>query len=289
MAAKPLTTEAIALTEKKMDMTLDDIIKMSKNSSHKNKKQPRASNKSHKPVNHSVKEKALKVRQYMNSRSTVRQGVLAQRRSNFQGNRFPLAADAARRAAAAPLRVRAFNGGRVANMMNKPSLENSHLFSPVLLLHGGLSLWFCDSKAFPILPTMVRFPSPKVLVLDAGHVGIGAPPVQRRAANGSFSLKIGGTLVDSLIVFYELLAALVDVRTMLCKEMVVEGKEGLGEEADMATDAGETYSPYSVGTRCGASLSCCFCLSVDAKLIELDTSLLSFTINMLFKGFYARM
>ncbi|RYR10410.1 hypothetical protein Ahy_B05g078866 [Arachis hypogaea] len=44
MAAKPLTTEAIALTEKKMDMTLDDIIKMSKNK--KTRKQRRV------PVKH---------------------------------------------------------------------------------------------------------------------------------------------------------------------------------------------------------------------------------------------
>ncbi|KAK6263252.1 hypothetical protein QUC31_009068 [Theobroma cacao] len=120
MAAKPLTSEAIALTEKKMDMTLDDIIKMSKNST-KAKKQQRAPIKSQKPVNNAAKEKALKVQQYMDSRSSLRQGVLAQRRSNFQGNRFPLAAEAARRAAIAPIRVRAFNGSRVANM-NKPRI-----------------------------------------------------------------------------------------------------------------------------------------------------------------------
>ena len=49
----------------------------------------------------------------------VNQGVLAQRRSNFRGNRFPLAAEAERRAAVAPFRVRAFNGSRVGNL-NKP-------------------------------------------------------------------------------------------------------------------------------------------------------------------------
>lgn len=38
MAAKPLTTEAIAFTEKKMDMALEDIIKMSKNTKTKAKK-----------------------------------------------------------------------------------------------------------------------------------------------------------------------------------------------------------------------------------------------------------
>ncbi|XVF12960.1 hypothetical protein REPUB_Repub08aG0165500 [Reevesia pubescens] len=140
MAAKPLTSEVIALTEKKMDMTLDDIIKMSKNAPNKSKKQrwlPHQ-NKSQKPVNNATKAKALKVRQYMDSRSSLRQGVLAQRRSNFQGNQFPLAAEAARRATIAPFRVRAFNGSRVTNF-NKPR--------------------------------------------------IGAPPVQRRAANGGFAAK----------------------------------------------------------------------------------------------------
>ncbi|XWS50094.1 hypothetical protein CRYUN_Cryun12cG0059000 [Craigia yunnanensis] len=139
MAAKPLTSEAIALTEKKMDMALDDIIKMSKNTSNKANKQRRVPNKSQKPVSNAAKEKALKVRQYMDSRSPLRQGVLAQRRSNFQGNQFPLAAEAARRTAVAPFRIRAFNGSRVANL-NKPR--------------------------------------------------IGAPPVQRRAANGSFAAKL---------------------------------------------------------------------------------------------------
>ncbi|KAG4131086.1 hypothetical protein ERO13_D09G185000v2 [Gossypium hirsutum] len=108
MAAKPLTSEAIALTEKKMDMTLDDIIKMSKNTSNKSKKQPRIPNKIQRPVSNAAKDKALKVRQYMDSRASVR-----------QGNRFPFVAEAARRAAVAPFRNRAFNSRRVANL-NKP-------------------------------------------------------------------------------------------------------------------------------------------------------------------------
>ncbi|KAH1080321.1 hypothetical protein J1N35_020082 [Gossypium stocksii] len=119
MAAKPLTSEAIALTEKKMDMTLDDIIKMSKTSSNKTKKQRRVLNKGQKPFNNAAKAKALKVRQYMDSRSSVRQGVLAQRRSSILGNQFPLAAEAARRAAVAPVRIKNVNGVRVANL-NKP-------------------------------------------------------------------------------------------------------------------------------------------------------------------------
>ncbi|GMI96258.1 UAP56-interacting export factor 1 [Hibiscus trionum] len=123
MAAKPLTSEAIALTEKKMDMTLEDIIKMSKNTSNKGKQQQqrRIPNKSQRPMSNAAKDKAFKVQQYMDSRASLRQGVLAQRRSNFQGNRFPFAAEAARRAAVAPFRNRAFNSRRVANV-NKPRI-----------------------------------------------------------------------------------------------------------------------------------------------------------------------
>ncbi|KAF3448711.1 hypothetical protein FNV43_RR09424 [Rhamnella rubrinervis] len=115
MAAKPLTTEAIALTEKKMDMTLDDIIKMSKNNASKPKKQRRAPNKSQTFLKGTAQEKSTKVRRFMDSRSSLRQGVLAQRRSNFQGNQFPLATEFARKAAVAPLRNRAFSHNRMAN------------------------------------------------------------------------------------------------------------------------------------------------------------------------------
>ncbi|GLT90762.1 hypothetical protein SLE2022_086800 [Rubroshorea leprosula] len=120
MAAKPLTSEAIAITEKKMDMTLDDIIKMSQSTSNKVKKQTRAPNKNQKYVNNAAKERALKVRRYMDSRSFLRQGFLARRRSNFQGNQFPLAVDAAQKAVV--IRARAYNGSRVAKF-HKPRVQ----------------------------------------------------------------------------------------------------------------------------------------------------------------------
>ncbi|XP_059639932.1 uncharacterized protein LOC132282319 isoform X2 [Cornus florida] len=137
MAAKPLTTEAIALTEKKMDMALDDIIKMSKTTTTKAKKQ-RVSNKSQKNLNTAAQEKSAKMRRFMDSRSSLRQGALARRRSNFQGNQFPLATEAARKAAVVPLNNRPFNRSRAVNI-NKSR--------------------------------------------------VGAPPVQRKAANGRFALK----------------------------------------------------------------------------------------------------
>ncbi|XP_020230040.1 uncharacterized protein LOC109810868 [Cajanus cajan] len=113
MAAKPLTTEAIALTEKKMDMTLDDIIKMSKNT--KNRKQRRVPNKSQKFSNNFTQDKSSKVLRYMESRSSLRQGALAKRRTNFRGNQFPVAVEVARKAVTAPLRNRVPNRNRVAN------------------------------------------------------------------------------------------------------------------------------------------------------------------------------
>ncbi|XP_028774787.1 uncharacterized protein LOC114731714 isoform X2 [Neltuma alba] len=114
MAAKPLSTEAIALTEKKMDMTLDDIIRMSKNTS-KTKRQKRVPNKGQKFSNGLTQDKSSKLRRFMDSRSSVRQGVLAKRRSNFQENQFPVAAQFAQKAAVAPLRNRASNRSRMAN------------------------------------------------------------------------------------------------------------------------------------------------------------------------------
>ncbi|KAI3453826.1 hypothetical protein Pfo_010489 [Paulownia fortunei] len=118
MAAKPLTSETIALTEKKMDMTLDDIIKMSKTRVMKPKKQ-RVSNRGQKFVNNISQDNSLKVRRFMDTRSSLRQGALARRRSNFQGNQFPLATDAAKKAVVAPIRGRAFNRSRPFNV-NKP-------------------------------------------------------------------------------------------------------------------------------------------------------------------------
>ncbi|KAL3360657.1 hypothetical protein AABB24_013878 [Solanum stoloniferum] len=115
MAAKILTTETIALTEKKMDMTLDDIIKMSKTNTTKTKKQ-RVSNRSQKFSNNIAQDKSAKIQRFMDTRSSMRQGALAQRRSNFQGDQFPLATEAARRAAVAPIRNRAFNRSQAVNV-----------------------------------------------------------------------------------------------------------------------------------------------------------------------------
>ncbi|KAH6805097.1 hypothetical protein C2S51_029928 [Perilla frutescens var. frutescens] len=115
MAAKPLTSEAIALTEKKMDMSLDDIIKMSKTRNMKPKKH-RVSNKGQKSFNTVPQDKGLKVKRFMDTRSSLRQGALAQRRSNIQGNQFPLATEAAKKAVVAPIQGRAFNQSRPFNV-----------------------------------------------------------------------------------------------------------------------------------------------------------------------------
>ncbi|XP_072981168.1 uncharacterized protein [Typha angustifolia] len=109
MAAKPLTTEAVALTEKKMDMTLDDIIKMSKKTTSKGKRPPRMPIKGRGFFNGNVPQGNSKVQQFMNSRSSIRQGVLAQRRSNFQGNQFPVTTQVGKKAAAMPIHNRMVN------------------------------------------------------------------------------------------------------------------------------------------------------------------------------------
>ncbi|KAK4400954.1 hypothetical protein Sango_1201500 [Sesamum angolense] len=144
MAAKPLTSEAIALAEKKMDMTLDDIIKTSKTNAMKPKRQ-RISRGGQKFVNNVPKDNSFKVRRYMDTRSSLRQvglgavgvsvfyvvygmikvlfsseqGTLARRRSNFKANQFPLGTEAARKAAFAPIRGGAFKQSRPFSV-NKP-------------------------------------------------------------------------------------------------------------------------------------------------------------------------
>ncbi|KAL7159910.1 hypothetical protein ABFS83_01G059400 [Erythranthe nasuta] len=147
MAAKPLTNEAIALTEKKMDMTLDEIIKMSKSDGTKPK---RVSNRGQKFVDYAARDKSSKSRTFMDTRSSLRQGALARRRSNFQGNQnlqgnqnfqgnqFPLATEAARKAAVAPIRNRTFNRGRQFNV-NKPSF-GSQAVKKVAANGGGFTV-----------------------------------------------------------------------------------------------------------------------------------------------------
>lgn len=115
MATEPLTNETIALTEKKVDMALDDIIKMSKSNVNKGKKPRTIPNKTQNISNGAAKYNTLKARHYIDSRSAVRQGAFAKRRSNFQGNQFPVTSNIARKAATAlPLRGRLINAGRMA-------------------------------------------------------------------------------------------------------------------------------------------------------------------------------
>uniref|UniRef100_A0A804JLE1 Uncharacterized protein n=1 Tax=Musa acuminata subsp. malaccensis TaxID=214687 RepID=A0A804JLE1_MUSAM len=107
METKPLTAEAIALTEKKMDMTLDDIIKMSKKNTSKGRRPMRMPIKSQGFQNGNRSQNNAKVQQFMESRSSIRQGFLAQRRSNFHGNQFQMTTEIARKVSAMPIRNRA--------------------------------------------------------------------------------------------------------------------------------------------------------------------------------------
>jgi hypothetical protein len=111
--AKPMTNESIVFTEKKMSMSLDDIVKMSKKSKTNNR---RESNKSRKSFNTGAAQKSsTKVRQYIDSRSSVRQGALAKKRSNFNGNQFPMTTGVAKKAAVASFSNWTSNGNWTRN------------------------------------------------------------------------------------------------------------------------------------------------------------------------------
>ncbi|CAI9294013.1 unnamed protein product [Lactuca saligna] len=62
-----------------------------------------SSNKNHNFTNNDVEDKSMKLHFYMDTRSSLSQGVLSQRRSSFRGNQFPLVVEAARKA---PIRSR---------------------------------------------------------------------------------------------------------------------------------------------------------------------------------------
>ncbi|EFH46014.1 hypothetical protein ARALYDRAFT_492473 [Arabidopsis lyrata subsp. lyrata] len=112
----PLIAETIALTEKKVAMALDDIIKLAKRKTNVNKgKKPRRGKNKNQNFNGAARNNTSNVRHHI---SAVRQGSVGKRRSRFQGNQFPVTTNIARKAAtAAPLdaRGRAFNGGRMTS------------------------------------------------------------------------------------------------------------------------------------------------------------------------------
>lgn len=118
MESLPLTAEAIAFTEKKMDMTLEDIIKMSKKKVPAVKKAPRQPMKKRPFQNGNSNQGNAKVQRFMESRSSIRQGVLAQRRSSLDGNQFQITKQAAKQAATMPVRGRPVR-------WNKPSAPST--------------------------------------------------------------------------------------------------------------------------------------------------------------------
>ncbi|KAK7251419.1 hypothetical protein RIF29_34600 [Crotalaria pallida] len=140
MEGKPITTEAVAFTEKKMDMKLDDIVKMSKNI--EASKQKRIANKSHKSSNTVMQYKSSKVHRYTETKSSTRQDFLANRRSNFQGNQFPVAIEVAQKAVVAPLRYRFSNRNKVV------SWNKARFHSSVSQRRAG-SVGFAAKKSLP--------------------------------------------------------------------------------------------------------------------------------------------
>ncbi|KAL5730471.1 hypothetical protein ACHQM5_003285 [Ranunculus cassubicifolius] len=127
---KPLTTsEAIVVIEKKMNMTLDDLIKNSKKetknaSTEKKTNTRRFSNKTQKPFHNpssaSARVKSSKVQRFMDSGSSHRHAAFALRRSKFQENQFSVAIEAGKRVTySAPTYRKPVNGKRI-DKWNKP-------------------------------------------------------------------------------------------------------------------------------------------------------------------------
>ncbi|RYR58845.1 hypothetical protein Ahy_A05g024710 isoform A [Arachis hypogaea] len=220
MAAKPLTTEAIALTEKKMDMTLDDIIKMSKNK--KARKQRRVPNKSIKSSNNFIQDKSSKLRNYMDSRSSLRQGALAKRRSNFQGNQFPVAAEIARKAVNAPLRNRNSNRSRVASW-NK---ARSH----VDIMNEGKPHLVGGATGFLTRPSLIHWnyvaknDNMKSLS-EVSHPGCGGVPIACTIL-GTMLPMISCLLMGKTTVRYSVVKAHLPYRGLLCEEIGVLESSG---------------------------------------------------------------
>ncbi|GER30292.1 PHD finger family protein [Striga asiatica] len=140
--SKPITTADVQqVFENLAKKRKHDIIKMSKTRDKKHKKQ-RVPNKGQNNVS---QDKSSKVRRFMDTRSSMRQGALAKRRTNFQGNQFPLAAEAAKKAAAAPIRSRAFSRNRQFNVntrvevmsVRKNSANRSGFKKPVQQTNAG--------------------------------------------------------------------------------------------------------------------------------------------------------
>ncbi|KAL5989350.1 hypothetical protein ACLOJK_010240 [Asimina triloba] len=94
----PMTAEAIKITEKKMSMTLDDIIKMSKKCSFKARKS-RSSRRGQRSGNRGTSQgKSSKVQRFLDSRTAIRQ-----RRLNPKGKGQPPMAEYAWSVAVAPV------------------------------------------------------------------------------------------------------------------------------------------------------------------------------------------
>ncbi|CAI9295904.1 unnamed protein product [Lactuca saligna] len=143
------------------------VIKMTKTGSdtrtNKTKKQ-RVPNKNHNFTNNDVEDKSMKLHCYMDTRSSVRQGVLSQRRSSFRGNQFPLAVEAARKA---PIRSRNFMRNQpMTSYRPRQQLNYSHPVFPLKIRsdsefhpQDGAGDWLnmsCKIKLWELVNALVK-------------------------------------------------------------------------------------------------------------------------------------
>ncbi|XP_042452348.1 uncharacterized protein LOC122036982 isoform X1 [Zingiber officinale] len=149
METKALTEEAISMAEKKMNMSLDDIIKMSKKIAAKGKRPPR-------PPNRNPSHGNAVLHGFMDSRSSIRQGVLAKRRSNVHGNQFPVITEMARKAAAISVqnRMRNPNGGCVLTPLQRsadadPDIKQLQALDAIFANMNAMRMDFVIEKINP--------------------------------------------------------------------------------------------------------------------------------------------
>ncbi|KAM0938533.1 hypothetical protein DsansV1_C23g0179231 [Dioscorea sansibarensis] len=187
----------IALTEKKMDMSLDEIIKMSKKTS--SERSGRAPIKSRGTFgnNTSQRQGTSKLQQFVDSRSSIRQGVLAQRRSNFHGNQFSVTREVGTNALNRPTHSRAVNWSKprfaVAPVPKKAAEKNLSGKDKAIMSKPRphtLDALFASMKEQRMVETSVngrQAPRRRRGQKQRQHGRVGAPPVRVARPFGNFT------------------------------------------------------------------------------------------------------
>ncbi|GKA00271.1 hypothetical protein Tco_0672821 [Tanacetum coccineum] len=211
---------------------------MSKNGTVANKaKQQRIPNKNQKFTNNVAQDKSMKLRRFMDSRSSVRQGALAQRRSNFQGNQFPLTTQAARKAAVAPIRNRNFHQNQ-ATTSYKPSVDlRLESFAAIILGVSARSLGCSSNESTEAANTKAVHGWKFTLVAIFPISGLFSVSSFVKLRNGKYNAgSFLGLCLDNFKIGHNQMEAL--LQRMLCKSTLSTNSTEGGIEAEASADIG---------------------------------------------------